>query len=533
MLQEQLLLPQGAIIQDRNGERYTVEDIVGKGGFSAVYLVHDGQSKQKTFALKEIINPTKQERFQVTFEAELLKRLTHRSLPHVYQVFENSKLNRIYMLMDYVHGKNLETLRREQPEQRFSLALTLALLTPIVEAVIYLHKQETPVVHRDIKPSNIIIPAGTGDAVLVDFGLAKEYVQDKTTNVFRYGTPGYAALEQYGQGTNLRTDIYALGATFYTLLTGTIPVDVLTRTVDQHIGDPLPLAHLVNPNIPPRVGHVIAKAMSLRSEDRYSSVEHFWQTLSIAVIQAETNPVSTMHSLSSLDSSLLPQLSPQDIQILATTRMQATRDRSTKRTYENYLFNEDNNTGYKPVDYKKPGKLNTKVLIALMTLILLGVIADGFFFVTANHRAQLAIKAAPTNIHKTSTRPVPTISANPYPTLASNYAGTIYDSGVGNAQQAQPMYLNNIQQKQDSITGSFHGLGLTLPFDGKVTKDQKINFKVFIAQTSVTLTFTGNIKVGGDIAGSFQSKGPDGQDVQEFGPWNLQQENSSTTSTTT
>ncbi len=514
MLQEQLMLPEGAIIQDQYGERYIVEDIVGKGGFSAVYLVRDGRSKQKTFALKEIINPDNRERRQVTFEAELLKRLTHRSLPHVYQVFENNRLNRIYMLMDYVDGKNLETLRREQPEQRFSLALTLALLTPIVEAVIYLHKQGTPVVHRDIKPSNIIIPMGIGDAVLVDFGLAKEYVQDKTTNVFRYGTPGYAALEQYGQGTDLRTDIYALGATFYTLLTGNIPVDALTRTIDQHVRDPLPPAHEVNPKIPLRVSHVIVKAMSLRSENRYSSVEHFWQALSIAAMQAETN--STIHSTPGLSSSSLPQLSPQDIQILATTRMHVVQHKNAPRTRVRHLSYPD---------YKTSRRSNAKVVvIALMTLILLGVIADGFFFVTFNHRVEPVVKGVPTSIHKIQTRAVPTISANPYPTLASDYEGTIYDSGIGSAHQAQPMYLNNIQQKQDSIKGSLRGLGLTLPFSGKVTKDQKISFQVFIAQTGVTLTFMGNIKVGGDIAGGFQSKGPDGQNVQEFGLWNLRQE---------
>ncbi len=514
MLSEQLLLPIGASIQDRNGERYVIEEIVGKGGFSAVYLVRDGRSKQKVFALKEIINPNSQERSQVTFEADLLKRLKHPSLPHVYQVFENSKHNRIYMLMDYIAGKNLEMLRKEQAEHRFSLALTLTLLAPIVDALIYLHKQEIPIVHRDIKPSNIIIPIGMGDAVLVDFGLAKEYIQEKTTNAFRYGTPGYAALEQYGQGTNLRTDIYALGATLYTLLTGIVPVNALTRTVDEHVGDPLPLAHEVNPNIPPRIGHIIAKAMSLRGEKRYSSVEHFWQTLSIAATEAEMGPASSEDSTPSLYSGSLPQLSLHDREILATSRVQPIVKK------ESIPSIHERPTSQFPV--APAGRRNTKILIALIALILVGVAADGIFFLTNTHRAESISKATPTLVARTPTRRA-TVSANPYPTLVSDYEGTIYDSGVGGANRAQPMYLNNIQQKQDAITGSFRGLGLTLPFTGKVTKDQKITFQVFIQQTSVTLVFNGNIKVGGDIAGSFQSKGPDGQDVQEFGPWNVRQ----------
>ncbi|MBA2680135.1 MAG: serine/threonine protein kinase [Ktedonobacteraceae bacterium] len=522
MLPEHFLLPIGAIIQDRNGESYIVEEIVGKGGFSAVYLVRGERSKQKTFALKEIINPNSHERSQVTFEADLLKRLKHPSLPHVYQVFENSKHNRLYMLMDYIDGKNLETLRKEQFEQRFSLALTLTLLAPIIDAIIYLHNQEIPIVHRDIKPSNIIIPIRMGDAVLVDFGLAKEFIQEKTTNAFRYGTPGYAALEQYGQGTNLRTDIYALGATFYTLLTGTIPVNALTRTVDEHVGDPLPLAHEVNPDIPPRISHIIAKAMSLRSEKRYGSVEHFWQTISIAAIEAETGPASSGDSTPSLYSGSLPQLSQHDKEILATSRVQPVvttrpqpiRDENPPSVYDGPISQPSS---------VKPGRWNTKILIALVAFILIGVAADGIFFITTTHRAQSVGNVPVPKASITSTPARATVSLNPYPTLATGYEGTIYDSGVGGANRAEPMYLNTIQQQQDTITGSFRGLGLTLPFSGKVTKDQKITFKVFIEQTSVTLTFNGNIKVGGDIAGSFQSKGPDGQDVQEFGPWNVRQ----------
>jgi serine/threonine protein kinase len=504
------------MIQDRNGERYVVKEIVGKGGFSAVYLVQDGQSKQRVFALKEIINPTSHERSQVTFEADLLKRLKHPSLPHVYHVFENSKHNRIYMLMDYIAGKNLETLRKEQPEQRFSLALTLTLLAPIVDAVSYLHKQEIPIVHRDIKPSNIIIPLGRGDAVLVDFGLAKEYLQEKTTNAFRYGTPGYAALEQYGQGTNLRTDIYALGATFYTLLTGTIPVNALTRTVDEHVGDPLPMAHELNPNIPPRIGYVLAKAMSLRGENRYGSVEHFWQTLSIAATEAEMGPASSGDSTPSLYSGSLPQLSTHDREILATSRVQPIQEISTPQEGERLA-------SHFPVAPLR--RRNAKILTALVAIILVGLAADSIFFVTTTHRAESVSKVTITTVSKAPTRRS-TVSTNLYPTLVSNYEGTIYDSGVGgtnSANRAQPMYLTNIQQNQDAVSGTFRGLGLTLPFTGKVTKDQKITFKVFIEQTRVTLVFDGNIKVGGDIAGSFQSKGPDGQDVQEFGPWNVRQ----------
>jgi len=228
VLQERMTLPVGATIPHPGGGRYVIEGLLGTGGFGAVYLVRDRRIKQRLFALKESIDPNKRDRERFIFEAEVLKRLNHVALPHVYQVFENEKLKRVYMLMDYIQGRDLEALLKEQPERCFSLPLVMAIMTPIVDALIYLHGQDPPIVHRDIKPANIIVPAKGGEAVLVDFGIAKEYILDNTTTAIRHGSPGYAAPEQYGSGTNPRTDIYGLGATFYTLLTGTVPIDAIT-----------------------------------------------------------------------------------------------------------------------------------------------------------------------------------------------------------------------------------------------------------------------------------------------------------------
>lgn len=100
--------------------------------------------------------------------------MNYRSLPHVYQVFESKNLKRVYMLMDYVQGRDLAALLKEQPNQRFPLPLVVAIMAPIVDALSYLQDQDPPIVHRDIKPANIIVPMKGGEAVLVDFGLAME-----------------------------------------------------------------------------------------------------------------------------------------------------------------------------------------------------------------------------------------------------------------------------------------------------------------------------------------------------------------------
>src|SRR6266436_640833 len=271
--QKQLTLPGGITVRDSFGNRYVIEGLLGQGRAGVVYLVRDRRVKQNLYALKEVINPDKHDRERFIFEGELLKRLDHPALPRVYRVFERDKLKRVYMLMDYIRGKNLEGLRAEQAEQRFSLPIALAIMAPIVDALIYLHHRDPPVVHRDVKPANIIVPVGADAAVLVDFGSAKEYVPDDITTAIRHRSPGYAALEQYGGGTTPRTDIYGLGATFYTLLTGTIPIDAITRvTRSKSRGtDPLKPVHLLAPAVPLPVSEAIGRAMALSSEDRFAT----------------------------------------------------------------------------------------------------------------------------------------------------------------------------------------------------------------------------------------------------------------------
>src|SRR6266699_1072211 len=250
--QEPFILPEKIIVRDPLGNGYIIERILGKGEFGAVYLVRDRVNTHNVFALKEVINPDKNARQRFAFEGEVLKRLHHKALPRVYRVFENDRLRRVYLLMDYIHGRNLEVLRGEQPGKCFSLPLVLILMAPIVDALMYLHAQDPPIVNRDIKPANIIIPLRGGEAVLADFGSAKEYVPGSATTMVGHRSPGFAALEQYRTGTNTSTDIYGLGATLYALLTGLTPVDALSRVLGSFSEgvDPLQPANVIQPTIP-------------------------------------------------------------------------------------------------------------------------------------------------------------------------------------------------------------------------------------------------------------------------------------------
>ena len=287
MQQESFILPEKVIVRDPQGNGYVIERVLGKGEFGAVYLVRERANTRNVFALKEVINPDKNERERFAFEGEVLKRLKHRALPRVHRVFENDKLRRVYLLMDYIQGRNLEDLRGEQPGKCFALPLVLVLLAPIVDALQYLHAQDPPIVHRDITPANIIVPLRGGEAVLADFGSAKEYVAGSATIMVGHRSPGYAALEQYRTGTNPTTDLYGLGATLYALLTGSAPIDALSRVLGSvNTGvDPLKPANHLKPTVPPAVADALGQAMSISSADRFETVEEFWQVLQANVTQ--------------------------------------------------------------------------------------------------------------------------------------------------------------------------------------------------------------------------------------------------------
>ncbi|GER87679.1 hypothetical protein KDW_18410 [Dictyobacter vulcani] len=546
MLQEPLTLPVGTTIQDSEGERYVIEDLLGQGGFSAVYLVRERRSKQNYYALKEIIDPDDQEREQLTFEAGLLRRLAHRSLPNVYQVFEDTELNRIYMLMDYVQGRDLEQLRRDQPEKRFSLALTLTLLTPIVDALTYLHAQKTPIIHRDIKPSNIIVPMGKGEAVLVDFGLAKEYVEDKTTSVFRFGTPGYAAPEQYGQGTNIRTDIYALGATIYTLLTGKVPTDALTRTMGQPKTDPLVPAHQICDAVSGNVSTVIEKAMSLKVEDRFENVEEFWQALSISLVQPETGPISEKPTLKQP-----VVLSQEDLEVLASSHQPTdskknpsqSRPQSSKKIRRAYVY----------VDHKV--RVRQRILFGLLALILVGVGVD-ILLASTVWRQQTPSPATNTT-HPSQGYPGDGHPPDGYPgdghppdgpppdgqppdgnhngpcdpeyaappgvikdsvVLVSCYQGTMHHIGLNLGSQNFQFFAVH-QSPQGSIYGQFQAAGQSGPFTGTISKAGKLNITVKLTSGEF-IDFSGHTGNAGYLAGSEFSVYNATQTVTEdYGDW--------------
>src|SRR5258708_3063894 len=177
----------------------------------------------------------------------------------------------------------VEVVRPLMPGKRFSLHAAMTLMSPIMDAVSYLHRQHPPLIHGDIKPSNIIAPtAGAPTPLkLVDFGGVKNLCTDATA---QHSALNFRAPEQYGGKASRSADVYALGAIFYTLLTGEVPAAASDRLARLNAGAPDPLLPM-NQSMPSvqMVAHAIHRALSISSHDRFATVEQFrealWQVL--------------------------------------------------------------------------------------------------------------------------------------------------------------------------------------------------------------------------------------------------------------
>jgi serine/threonine protein kinase len=270
--------------------RYRVEYLIATGGYACVYRVTDMQVEQPR-ALKEVVDPDLGIREQFLLEAQLLMRSRHPNIPRGYDHFETN--HRAYLVMDYVEGHDLEQMLATSLAQRkrpVDEGQVLRWLLPICDALHEMHTQPVPIIHRDIKPANIKLN-GQGVPILIDFGLAKLSLPGPTNQAAQGVTPGYAPPEQYlAQGkTDPRTDIYGMGATMYTLLTGREPPEAPNRllTKSGHTGEPMVPARLLNPLISAPTANIIDKAMSIGTSQRHQSARELQNDLAAALRRLE------------------------------------------------------------------------------------------------------------------------------------------------------------------------------------------------------------------------------------------------------
>ena len=217
-------------------------------------------------------------------EAQLLAGLRHPALPVVIDYFLAAA--DAFLVMQYIEGEDLahHLERLQQPVDRDEV---IAWGCAILSGLAYIHSHQPPIVHRDIKPANVK-RTPTGDVVLLDFGLAKGRLDDDETassgpNSMYGFTLEYAPPEQIdGLGTDVRSDLFALGATLYHLATGVQPASALHRSLAVKNGmlDPLVPADEIYPAVGPVLSAALTKALQLDPDDRFASAAEMHAALS-------------------------------------------------------------------------------------------------------------------------------------------------------------------------------------------------------------------------------------------------------------
>ena len=268
--------------------RYRILGRLGIGGMGAVYLATDMVLGTKVAVKENLLSPassgsalhehTARPPFSEQFELEArtLAQLRHPHLPRVTDYFTSADGLRQFLVMDYIPGRSLKDEVEARGAMVASDAIRIALV--ICEVLAFLHKQNPPVFHRDIKPDNIRL-TDQGVPYLVDFGITK-HGTGHTKSHARAVTDGYSPLEQYGTGTEHtdgRSDIHALGATLFFLLTGTKPPSVAARLVGDCQVD------FGDISMSSELRGVVAQAMALRATDRFATVEEFRAALESTV----------------------------------------------------------------------------------------------------------------------------------------------------------------------------------------------------------------------------------------------------------
>ena len=269
--------------------RYEIISILGQGGYGITYLAEQTtlgrQVAIKEFFMKDYCGRAAGSpevtlgtdgsremllRYREKFkkEAATLARLNHPNIVRVIDMFEEN--NTYYYVMEYADGPSLSQIIKTRVKLPTDEAF--AMIRQVADAVSYLHQKG--LCHYDIKPANILTNS-MGKAILADFGLAKQYdEQGEETSTTPVGkSKGYAPPEQYKAGGvstfSPETDIYALAATLYKLLTGITPIESICR-VDEEIDFSILPANFAGP---------IRHAMNLKRLERYHSTEKFMEEI--------------------------------------------------------------------------------------------------------------------------------------------------------------------------------------------------------------------------------------------------------------
>ena len=249
--------------------KYTLEKEIGRGGFGLTFRAVHNRLGQ--IVVIKTLNETwwdapnlsdLQHQFQD--EARRLALCVHPNVVRVTDFFTEDHLP--YMVMDYIPGRPLSEI--VFPDHPLSEAVAITYITQIGAALKAVHRNG--LLHRDVKPHNIMVDDRTGEAILIDFGIAREFRRDQTQTQTSLLSAGYAPIEQYLSRAKRTpaTDVYGLAATLYSLLTAQAPIASILRH-----RQPLKSPRDLRPELSPVVNQVVMRGMALEIDDRPTTVD--------------------------------------------------------------------------------------------------------------------------------------------------------------------------------------------------------------------------------------------------------------------
>lgn len=276
------LLTEGQVILDT----YTVERFLGEGAFAEVYRVQHRFLGRQAMKVLKLSGASLEEIETLLAEALLLSRIGHSNIIRVFDanILEVNGARHGFFTMEYVAGGSLDRFWRSYRDALMPVSEAVEIMKQVCAGISVAHSENPPIVHRDIKPQNILVGYdGTGLRVRVsDFGLAK-HANPMTLLVSAKGTLGFKPPESLQNQDSSAADVWAIGTTFYLLLTDTLPYPDLD---ERDIADasrfirPLRPASVYNMNVDPALDAILSRCLAAQPADRYQNASELLEELS-------------------------------------------------------------------------------------------------------------------------------------------------------------------------------------------------------------------------------------------------------------